>query len=78
MIPFSGSFFIQHDPVNADPSVFRIPFDALHTVITDFFRVQITAITFAASDAFPVVKYTLTVNSHFDGTPPLAVLIIHP
>ena len=46
------SFPLQQDPVNGDGTVFRVSVDAFHTVVADFFRIQITAVAFTATDAF--------------------------
>ncbi len=63
------SFPLQQDPVNGDGTVFRVSVDAFHTVVADFFRIQITAVTFSATDAFPVVYHTGMMESH-SGSPP--------
>ncbi len=52
-LPFRFPF--QHDPVNGYGPVFRVSVDTLHAIVTDFFRIQITAVAFPASDAFPVI-----------------------
>ena len=50
----------EPDPVDGDASVFGIPVDAFHTVVTDLFRIQVTAVAFTAPDAFTVIQYTWT------------------
>ena len=32
-----------------------ITVDAFHAIVTDFFRIKIAAVAFAAADAFPVI-----------------------
>lgn len=74
-VPVLIPVLFQQDSVNADAPVIRIPFYAFHTIIADFFRVQITAVTFSASDTFPVIQDALTVNCHDAETPPFFCII---
>ena len=63
----SAVFFIaavQNNAVDVDSTVFRISFDAFHAVVTDFFGIEIAAVTFAAADAFTVIQNTLTMYCH--------------
>ena len=38
--------------------IIGIAADTFHAVITDLFRIQVTAVTFPAADAVPVIQYT--------------------
>ena len=51
----AGRLFVQEDAINTDCAVFGIPVDTFHAVVTDFFRIEITAVAFAASDTIPVI-----------------------
>jgi hypothetical protein len=56
--------FLQLDPIDGNRTVFRVPLDAFHAVIADLFRVQIAAVTFTASDTFPVIEYAHFMQCH--------------
>jgi hypothetical protein len=56
--------FLQLDPIDGNRAVFRVPLDAFHAVIADLFRVQIAAVTFTASDTFPVIEYAHFMQCH--------------
>ena len=55
---------IKQDSVNPDTSIFSITVDTFHTVITDFIRIKITAVAFAAANTLPVVENTLFMYGH--------------
>lgn len=69
---FFFGFMVQHDLVDGDGSVFRISVHTAHTVVTDFIRIQIAAVTLAAADTFPVIQHTGTMNSQ-NGSPPTGI-----
>jgi hypothetical protein len=48
--------------VDYDPFEISVSLYAFHTVVTDFIRIQVTSVTLAASDTFPVVQYARTVH----------------
>jgi hypothetical protein len=64
-----GAFLLKDDPVNADPAVFGIAIDTFHTVIADFFRIEIAAVAFTAADALPVIKHARMTVSHVNFLP---------
>jgi hypothetical protein len=66
---------LQYNTVNTDSAVFRVSVDTLHTVVTDFFRIEIAAVAFPAADTLPVIQYTLFMYGHRSGTPPFLPII---
>ena len=61
---FTGVFAFQDNPVNTYSAVIRVSPDAFHTVVTDLFRIQITAVAFTAPNAYTVIQNTLSLFSH--------------
>ena len=55
---------VQDNAVDVDSTVFCISVDTFHTIVTDFFRIEIAAVTFAAAYAFTVIQNTLTMYCH--------------
>ena len=45
-------------------AVFRVSVHTAHTVVADFFRIQIASVAFSAADAFPVIQYTHFMQRH--------------
>ena len=46
---------VQFNSFNGNSTVLGITVDAFHAIVTDFFRIKIAAVAFAAADAFPVI-----------------------
>ena len=65
-----SAFAFKANAVNTDSPVFGVSVDTFHTIVTDFFRIKIAAVAFAAADAFPVIQNALSMFGHFSGTPP--------
>ena len=64
-------FVIKINSVNADSAIFSITIDAFHTIVADFFGIEITPVAFTAADAFTVIKNALSMFGHIPEHLPL-------
>ena len=68
---------IQLDSVDQNGIIFSVTLNTLHAVVTDLFRIQVAAITFSATDTFPIIQDTRMLCRH-QSFPPLDADIIDP
>lgn len=55
---------LQLNILHGNGAIFLLAADTLHTIIADFLRVEIAAITFTAADTNPVVQNTFLLALH--------------
>ncbi len=54
----------QLNIVHCNGTIFLIPTDTLHTVITNFAGIQVTSVAFTTTDAHPVIQNALLLFFH--------------
>lgn len=55
---------LQLNILHGNGAIFLLAADTLHTIVADFLRVEIAAVTFATADTNPVVQNTFLLALH--------------